>query len=738
MMRGRKLLFVILFIILLPALLSADTAAIRRLLSDINVAYVYEKESSLDWPFLFYLENELGAKISLITLESGLSFSGDSVKSVDNALIYYNFLVTDTSAAGFGYVISAVYGEVVPDIIIFSGKFKRGILNRFESYLLALPFDSSSVYNPVKFYNRTESPDSGTVNLNRQLYLHGYYEAIGKFAGSVMNHPDIVGDDATYSTYRLIKSNLPPAETASLLEGIISPKLRPLSRKFVTNLYDYSTIETNIESYLTYLKQALAENERHRTDNLLTALGLLKKIERTYLSEKGASSGTIFGRYLGTAVSELTAAAFDDAGISCEGETSIFESSEGVKVKFLSRVYNDGPFAISFGPLKFKPYWADTATTLDTAVSEIPPYNIFAREYLVPVEKFQLESLRPESLLFMGQVQLKNNPIEFKYGLKTLVKLPLKIMFAPRFYVMKPFPKLQVDKLVQPFQLGLLLQKPASYTGELALKIEASPGMTVGAYAKKLTLTDGEDMLYFDIPMAVGGSLGPAKKQIAASIWRGDKFLTSDTAHFRLADYSIKENLKVALLPDDSGVLEDIFRMTSVNYRTISDHFLLNGDLDFFDVMVLGAGCIKNFPSLSKANEQLKKFVEYGGTILVFCQPSGNFDEILPVTISSGRAFLDGGDIETVKMKHPILNRPYEISIQNFLKGIKAAYPSYPAEFPGSDKIMAAKEKGAVLAEKKSGHGKIIYCGLPIVEMFSDLDIEAIKFFSNLLNYCAR
>jgi hypothetical protein len=33
------------------------------------------------------------------------------------------------------------------------------------------------------------------------------------------------------------------------------------------------------------------------------------------------------------------------------------------------------------------------------------------------------------------------------------------------------------------------------------------------------------------------------------------------------------------------------------------------------------------------------------------------------------------------------------------------------------------------------GEGQVIYCGLPLVEMISELNIEAIHLLANLLNY---
>ena len=76
-----------------------------------------------------------------------------------------------------------------------------------------------------------------------------------------------------------------------------------------------------------------------------------------------------------------------------------------------------------------------------------------------------------------------------------------------------------------------------------------------------------------------------------------------------------------------------------------------------------------------------------------------------------------------------------DITPEKLMSRINAGYVSYPAVvFPG-EKIIKSSSNTTVLSQTKLGKGRLIYCGLPLLEMIRDLDIDAIKLFSNLVHY---
>jgi hypothetical protein len=57
------------------------------------------------------------------------------------------------------------------------------------------------------------------------------------------------------------------------------------------------------------------------------------------------------------------------------------------------------------------------------------------------------------------------------------------------------------------------------------------------------------------------------------------------------------------------------------------------------------------------------------------------------------------------------------------------------AELSPAEKIYVTPTGAALLSVTKLGEGQIIFCGFPLVEMISELNIEAIHFLANILNY---
>jgi hypothetical protein len=151
--------------------------------------------------------------------------------------------------------------------------------------------------------------------------------------------------------------------------------------------------------------------------------------------------------------------------------------------------------------------------------------------------------------------------------------------------------------------------------------------------------------------------------------------------------------------------------------------------------VIFGTGCQRNYPALPDAGAKMSKFMEMGGTILVFGQPEEWPGDLFPISIVSYKRTLFRSQLEVNNGSHPVFERT---PAANVLRSVSGAYMSYPAAVHPADILIASGEQTAVLTESKIKKGKLIYCGLPLPEMFKDLDNEAISFFSNLINYSGK
>jgi hypothetical protein len=82
-----------------------------------------------------------------------------------------------------------------------------------------------------------------------------------------------------------------------------------------------------------------------------------------------------------------------------------------------------------------------------------------------------------------------------------------------------------------------------------------------------------------------------------------------------------------------------------------------------------------------------------------------------------------------------ILNKPYPISEKNLLSSFFRKREVTPAVISPAEKVYVTPTGATLLSVSRLGDGQVIFCGFPLLEMISRLDIEAIHLFANILNY---
>jgi hypothetical protein len=228
------------------------------------------------------------------------------------------------------------------------------------------------------------------------------------------------------------------------------------------------------------------------------------------------------------------------------------------------------------------------------------------------------------------------------------------------------------------------------------------------------------------------------REEVSVSLSSGGVTIASDVAFIRQAVIDISSEKQIALLPDDLGLLEDIFVMAGVNYKIISDRFLKTGDFDLYDVVILGTGCFKEYKSLELAYNKFKKYMEQGGNIIAFGQPDEWRDDLLPVSLISTARSVDNSELTNSQPGHTLFKNKRNINVSNLLENVSGGYIAYPAIVFPCEKIIGAGGNSSLLATAQFGKGKFIYCGIPLTELISNLELEAIDFLSNLIKYTDR
>ncbi|MCP4703348.1 MAG: hypothetical protein GY865_01960, partial [candidate division Zixibacteria bacterium] len=109
--------------------------------------------------------------------------------------------------------------------------------------------------------------------------------------------------------------------------------------------------------------------------------------------------------------------------------------------------------------------------------------------------------------------------------------------------------------------------------------------------------------------------------------------------------------------------------------------------------------------------------------------------DLLPVSILPNERSIPGHQLTVSGESHPVFKRTRP---SKFLEYVDTRYKSYPALVSPSESIVFLDDNISMLTESKFKKGRLIYCGLPLLKMFENLDLVAITFFTGLINYSAK
>jgi len=641
----------------------------------------------------------------------------------------------------FGEYIDSVagdfFGEYRPDIVIFASAFNEQDLLKFENYLLNIESDTSQVFNIKKYFRRVEQGNDQSIYFNAQQYFQNHQNEISEMAAAVSEIPPPPGLVNTYTVYDLIEGDISSyAGLPDFLSGIEKLKFNRMIKKYINTSIKRKIHELYQNNYVSHLKMALHQKGLEKIESMLSALGELEKIRQAYYYQIGAVDTLApIAKYIEKSIKSLSTAIFREAGIDYRANIEIRDTPEGKRLKFKSVISNNGSLDINAGWLEFNARRTDTLKIIDSNWANVNPNNTLVRDYTIDIDPKNLETINADSLLFTGRVRYAGKEVTFVYSADAHEESPLSVEFVPDFLMIKPFKKLKIDRLIEAASLKAIIRKPTDLTGLVKIKIDAPPGIFTGAFAEEITLESGQKAIEMEIPLVMTKSAGKDKQEIMISVIKNGKIVASDIANIRQAEFSIPANLSIALFPDNNGLLEDILIETGARYRIISERYLAAGDFNYYDVLLFGTNCFHNYQALEIIHDKVKKFMEYGGTVIVFGQPDDWRDDLLPVSIISTAARLSKDNISFSVNNHTLFSNKYKIEQKYLLGGIHTGYVSYPAVVFPCKKIIKGDNNTTILSETKLGKGSLIYCGLPLPELIRELDIDAIKLYSNLIHY---
>lgn len=711
-------------------------------LCDVRLLYIFDDEEAIDWPTLYYLNDDFGCRIDLLSVKPRAVF-GRVIREVpDKDIFFHEYYLPENEPEWLDSLTTHLLQERRPDIVLLDGSRQNTLFNAVRKNLMDLTPDSSRLFNVLKVYERVSTQED-TAAGNSQVVLNGnelltrYRERMVKEIPMLLPWYDLQNLRSNRLTrYRLVKSTVDrELPQADFLSGIRPIRLVDVFEELLEEGPKKQTLLRQATSFIADFKASQQAAGKTRVDLIIDGYRELMYLSEHTRDRDALDSFVYFRPYLQNLLRKAEKATLEAVGLVWEGKIIMRDSPHGPKVKFRASLSADGPKEIELSSVRFHPYWNDTTIVLDSVRKRIVPHQAYVREYFIDIDRSYLEAEKPESLLFSAEIVYGKMTLTTTRSLRIWEAPDLQVRFEPEFYFVPPIPELVVDRVVSSMNLKVIITKPRYYSETVHLNLEPPRGLFAGAYRKEIQLDKGSTHGTVRIPFSISNlfELGIQPLTVAVSV--DEKTVAADTGWVRIASCNVGDTIKVGFLPDSLGMLEDILRMTDVGFQPLTDRALMTADLAAYNVIIIGSGAFHQYPSLKKIKSRLEEYLRYGGSLVVMGQPDDWPERVLPVSLVPMMEMVDKTEISNNSSETQILGKPYTISESNLLASFHEKRPVASAVIAPAEKIYVSPSGGALLAISRLGDGQIIYCGLPLLEMISQLEIDAIHLFANILNY---
>lgn len=712
----------------------------RYAVTDLRVAYLYDDPSEIDWPTLYYLNDTYGCRIDLIRIieGGGLYVTGRSI--AEKQLYRHDIHLPASGTVTIDSTLRVAFKERRPDIVIVGAVDPRGNLAGARDYLINLAPDPNSLFNIQKIYqlgDQQASAGSEAVVLTTRGLYSQYHDRMRLEIPLLLDGSSSFEKQPPQLTrYSLIKAAPHVDRTEPDIVGALTPiRLDRVIDSLLTDGKLRDALGNRARNFIALFTLAQNVVGRKRVESVVQGYKELVQLDYQCRSQRALSETPGLLSYLNRLVERARSTTMDEIGMSWDGKIAIRQSPHGPKVKFTARISVNGPKEIELSYLKFNPYWDTSVVYLDSTSRKIEPHQTYMREFLVDVDRGYLESMRPESLTFTADIVYSRIPLTVTSSIPLRETPALNVTFEPKYHFVPPSAKLAVDKLVSSMRWRVRIDKPRDYAGPVRLVLETPRGVFAGAYKQEIELEPGKDNEVLEIPFSVSNLFEMGLHQQTIALVVDGQTIAADTGRIRVASCTVDDKRRIAFLADTTGALEDVLRIAEVGFYALTDRSLWTAELDAYDVIAIGSGAARLYPSLKESKSRLETFVRDGGSLVIFGQPYDWPNNALPVSLTPELEAVKAADIANRIPGANVLSKPFAINTDELLESLRQPKAVASAVVVPSERVFVTPSGAALLSVSRLGEGQIIYCGLPLLEAIGELNLEAIHLFANLLNY---
>jgi len=438
------------------------------------------------------------------------------------------------------------------------------------------------------------------------------------------------------------------------------------------------------------------------------------------------------------------------ASITVGSDNSVLVPGEEAQLTVV--LSNAGIAEIQVKQLQFRGLGVDTKLN---AADKMLPGTDTAAEVKVPTPKTLSLTVPSSEHLYDGK--LFGEPLDVKAdltieGVSFKVENEVRREVAPAVEIVsvEPSPYVTTPATSQkPLDFRITLKNHLNSEFKGLLRVS---GQTLET-GREITLRpDQTDTTNFVVrPLALSGQIQGSTLAVTVDLPVPKEPIAKRNVPLVYADALVVSGRKVGYLPSYDRTLERALAALGVDSKQLTVDDIAKGDLSSFHTIIIDNRGYEAHQDLIPVNTRLLKFVEDGGTLLVFYHRTNEWNPNeqrgrpqlapYPIIIDDSRVTEEDAPVTFLVPKHPLLNFPNKITQRDFADWVQERGLYFPREWDQHyTAVLSTNDKGEPplkggLLVAPYGKGNYIYTSYVWYRQLRAGLPGGYRFFANLISY---
>ena len=255
-------------------------------------------------------------------------------------------------------------------------------------------------------------------------------------------------------------------------------------------------------------------------------------------------------------------------------------------------------------------------------------------------------------------------------------------------------------------------------------------------------------------PLPLSGPVRGSDIAVSVDLRKPSEPIAKRTVPLVYAEALVVGGRKVGYLPSYDQTLERALAALAVDAKKLTVDEIAKSDLSVFHTIIIDNRGYEAHQDLIPVNNRLLKFVEDGGTLLVFYHRTNEWNPNesrgrpqlapYPIILGDERVTEEGAPVTFLQPRHPLLNFPNKITQRDFADWVQERGLYFPKEWDqrytavlSSNDTGQTPLKGGLLVAPY-GRGNYIYTSYVWYRQLRAGLPGGYRFFANLISYGRR